>query len=135
MTALEQRMAIARLLGWRFAPSDIKGCIDVITPAGHEVQYFRPAWPDEGIADRLSMARVPDYPNSLDAMAQAVAYLRNANRMQYVMYGARLEWIVGMENSKPENEAYPSRLTCDATAAEQAEALLYAIKPEPGEGA
>ena len=76
-------------------------------------------------------APIPNYLNDLNAMAEAVSYLRNSNRLAYAEYAKNLEKIVAIYNSSEERQAYHAIQVCDATAAHRADAFILALSLKP----
>jgi hypothetical protein len=89
MNTQEQNIRIAELCGWKITQVSVNESNDDVTftPPGKEVD----AWRDANV-------RLPDYCNSLDAMAQAEATLTEDQRCHYasallsVQQGGIQEW-------------------------------------------
>lgn len=122
MSPEAQRIAIAEFCGWRPDMKMKDGSILWDTRRNGEVWGMKPH-PSGFIVD----CKVPNYCNDLNAMHEAVSFLRNSNRFLYSKYASMLDEIVARYNSDPAREPYRSIATCDATAAQRAEALYHII--------
>ncbi len=100
MSPEAQRIAIAEACGWRFENYGTREFPNL---------YWRVFNPDGKLIEKyftgadFRAVYVPDYLNDLNAMAEAMNYLRNSNRLAYATYAKTLETIVAIYNSSEEH--------------------------------
>lgn len=130
----KQRIAIAQLMGFKCQVCPVTGRYWLIPPKYQD--HMKPETLLDSIPDLSlwevgkvegGMSELPDFLNDLNAINDAVNYLRNANRMAYLDYGKRLDQLVAIYNSSPEQQAYHGILTCDAPADMRARAVLESL--------
>lgn len=111
-------IAIAITQGWTECRSVIKG------PGGgtrYPTAHGKPP-------GRAYEAPCPRCTRDLNAMASAVDYLRNADRMAYGRYAYEVRQGVAKFNSRPDRQSYHPIMDCDAPAEIRADAFLIAVK-------
>lgn len=115
MTNEAQRIAIAEACGWSIHQIETAGMQDVaILPPGAAIT-------DEGAVWKYAGNDLPDYLNSLDAMASAEKIL---NDEQWEIYADYLLWS---DNQDGHSNYTSCRVGCEATAAQRAEAFLKTL--------
>lgn len=132
MKPQEINIKIAEFCGVSFEKKDVCPICHGITPYVAGDDYGITIWKECDFCSNTGKVEhyyigLPNYCNDLNAMHEAVSFLRNSNRLLYIKYTSMLNEIVARYNSDPVREPYRSTATCDATAAQRAEALYHII--------
>lgn len=117
MNQEKQRIAIAEAVGYKIIDSPtIAGFVQLQKPDGNPVCSVGEESRDNLWPSAIAWNWIPDYPNSLDAMHEAVEMLRHRPGPEWYDFEAHLSIICG------------SLMNCiQATAAQRAEAFLKTL--------
>ena len=126
MSPESQRIAIAEARGRSSSSAYCPTCKisisrhdDCISGAGYHKG-------DKGCGMLLEFS-LPDYLSDLNAMHEVFMHIRDSNPWMYWNLCKKLDGIVAIANSREDSDLAKSIATCDATAAQRAEAFLRTI--------